>query len=342
MRLRLSSLLRHRRNRKRAPTHLAALIPRPSVYAAKGYGSLFAYCTEALLLSEDAACNRIAAAKTCRRFPAILESLASGGIPLTSIRILHPHLTAENCEAVLAKASGRSRREIEALVAELAPRPDAATSVRKLPAPTVTPLSPIPVTTAAEPPGALPRPVHHGQGGPREFPAAADFAPARDPDGDAGVIVERALALLLLKVESAKVGATKDPRAIRPGTDGTPSVSRHVATHDKRTAWNRDDAQRAFVSREGHRCTERAFLEFHHVHAYALGGPSTADNISLRCRRHNQYEAELAFGPRPAPPTIGSGSAPRLSCGGAGDPSAPRAAHMTTAPTAAAIRSLQP
>ena len=40
------------------------------------------------------------------------------------------------------------------------------------------------------------------------------------------------------------------------------------------------------------------FLEFHHIVPYALGGKATLENISLRCRRHNQYEAELVFGPR--------------------------------------------
>jgi hypothetical protein len=33
--------------------HLVALDARPSLYAARGYGSLFNYCTEALRLSED-------------------------------------------------------------------------------------------------------------------------------------------------------------------------------------------------------------------------------------------------------------------------------------------------
>jgi hypothetical protein len=46
------------------------------------------------------------------------------------------------------------------------------------------------------------------------------------------------------------------------------------------------------------RCKERVFLEFHHGKAHALGGPATLDNIALRCWRHNQYEAELVFGPR--------------------------------------------
>jgi hypothetical protein len=51
------------------------------------------------------------------------------------------------------------------------------------------------------------------------------------------------------------------------------------------------------VAANGRRCTERAFLELHHIHPHALDGPATVANISLRCRRHNAYEAELVFGP---------------------------------------------
>ena len=61
--------------------------------------------------------------------------------------------------------------------------------------------------------------------------------------------------------------------------------------------WQRDAGQCAYVSPTGRRCTERTFLEFHHIQAYALQGPATVANISLRCWRHNQYEAELVFGP---------------------------------------------
>jgi hypothetical protein len=83
-------------------THLSTLDRRPSVYAAQGYGSLFSYCTQALRLSEDAACNRIEAARACRRFPVILDLLALGDITLTSVRLLGRHLTPDNHQAVLA------------------------------------------------------------------------------------------------------------------------------------------------------------------------------------------------------------------------------------------------
>src|SRR5207249_8023246 len=93
--------------------HLATLDSRPAAYAARGYGSLFSYCTHALRLSEDAACNRIEVARACRRFPVMLDLLASGEVSLTAVRLLGRHLTPENHQAVLARASGCSRPQIE-------------------------------------------------------------------------------------------------------------------------------------------------------------------------------------------------------------------------------------
>jgi len=72
--------------------------------------------------------------------------------------------------------------------------------------------------------------------------------------------------------------------------------SRHIPAEVKREVWLRDEARCAFVAASGQRCTERAFLEFHHCEPYGVGGEPTVDNISLRCRPHNVYEAELVFG----------------------------------------------
>ena len=304
--------------------HLAALEARPSLYAARGHGSLFSYCTDVLHLSEDAACNRIAAARACRLFPAILDRLASGAVSLTCVRMLRPHLTPENHEAVLAKASGKTLREIEALIAELAPRPDVPTSVRKLPetALRTSDLSaaPAPSVPVLPPPARL-RPVIETTSPERYRVQFTIGKESHDrlrrlqallrreiPDGDAGQIVERALADFLEKVEKAKFAATSRPsRPIRRGTDTarmpdearTPMVrSRDIPNAVQRGAWRRDGGHCGFVSKDGVRCKERSFLEFHHIRAFARGGPATADNIGLRCRRHNQYEAELVFGPR--------------------------------------------
>jgi hypothetical protein len=55
-------------------------------------------------------------------------------------------------------------------------------------------------------------------------------------------------------------------------------------------------ARSAYVSPSGHRCTARRFLEFDHIDPVARGGRATADHLRLRCRAHNQLEAERIFG----------------------------------------------
>src|SRR5262245_11155097 len=105
------------------------------LYLSEGYSSLFTYCTQALHLSEHAAYGRIEAARVARRLPQILDLLADGSITLTTMCLLAPHLTAENCAAVLAAARHKSKRDVEQQVAALRPLPPVLAVVRKLPNP---------------------------------------------------------------------------------------------------------------------------------------------------------------------------------------------------------------
>ena len=114
--------------------HLAELDTR-DVYLREGYGSLHAYCCDALGLSDGEAYNRIEVARAARRFPVILDMLAAGTVTLTAVRLLAPRLTSANHRDVLASARSRKKSEIEEIVARLSPRPDVPASVRKLPAP---------------------------------------------------------------------------------------------------------------------------------------------------------------------------------------------------------------
>ena len=59
--------------------------------------------------------------------------------------------------------------------------------------------------------------------------------------------------------------------------------------------WARDGGRCRFEGPAG-RCTETGRLEFHHVIPYAHGGPTTVENLELRCAAHNQYEAEQCVG----------------------------------------------
>jgi hypothetical protein len=60
--------------------------------------------------------------------------MADGRLFLSGIARLAPLLTEANRDAVLARAAGMSKREIEELVVELSPKPDAPVVMRKLPA----------------------------------------------------------------------------------------------------------------------------------------------------------------------------------------------------------------
>ena len=114
------------------------------------------------------------------------------------------------------------------------------------------------------------------------------------PNGDPAEIFDRALTALLKDLGRRKLGAAKQPRAVAAPS----SASRNIPAHVKRAVVARDGAKCAFVAASGHRCAERAFLEFHHVVPYARGGPATETNIQLRCRTHNGYDAEAYFGQR--------------------------------------------
>jgi hypothetical protein len=111
------------------------------------------------------------------------------------------------------------------------------------------------------------------------------------PSGDPAVIFERALDLLLQDVEKKKLAVAAKPRPPRDSREGSRDIPAHVA----RAVWKRDGGQCAFVGRSG-RCSERRFLEWHHVQPFGHQGPATVANISLRCRAHNAYESELVFG----------------------------------------------
>ena len=130
---RLSELLRHsRRVEADLVAHVGEVDAR-RLYAREASPSMFAYCTQVLHLSEFEAYLRITVARAARLHPVLLAMLRDGSLHLSAVAKLAPHLTPENRGTLLARAAHRSKREVEELIAEIAPRPDALTVVRRLP-----------------------------------------------------------------------------------------------------------------------------------------------------------------------------------------------------------------
>jgi hypothetical protein len=113
------------------------------------------------------------------------------------------------------------------------------------------------------------------------------------PHGDIAIVFDRALTALLHDLARTRHAATGRPRSCRmpPRTD-----TRHIPAEVKRAVWDRDEGCCAFVGRGGRRCRSRAWLEYHHLIPYEEGGQATVENIRLRCRAHNQYEAWVYYG----------------------------------------------
>src|SRR6188768_935931 len=98
-----------------------------------GFSSLFAYCVEALGMSEGTAGRRVTAARVCRRFPEAFERVARGELHLCALCALAPHLNPENAAELFEACRGKTRRQIEVLVAVRFPRPDVREQIRRLP-----------------------------------------------------------------------------------------------------------------------------------------------------------------------------------------------------------------
>ncbi|HET9251151.1 MAG TPA: HNH endonuclease [Candidatus Eisenbacteria bacterium] len=112
------------------------------------------------------------------------------------------------------------------------------------------------------------------------------------PTGDVAEVLDRALDTLIVQLERQKIGSRTRSRTYQRIVER----SRYVPASVRRAVWERDKSRCTFVGANGHRCEAKRFLEIDHVQPYARGGKHTLEGLRLRCRAHNQYEAERLFG----------------------------------------------
>ena len=298
--------------------HIAEFDER-KLYLPEAYPSMRAYCLGALHFSEDAAYKRIQAARAARVFPVIFDAIEDGRLHLTAVVRLAPHLSPGTAAELLAAAAHKTTAEIELLLAERFPRPDTPACVRALEPQAATDqpaaasgelvLKPVPSNQSCS--VACMEPLGSGSNvsplSPGRFALELTMdAEMHDdlcyaqallghaiPSQDIVLVVRRGFKALIRELERSKLARVARSR---PSARGARSGSRHIAARVRRAVWLRDGGQCTFVSESGRRCEARTRLEFHHVVEFARGGEATIEGIRLRCRAHNQYEAERAFG----------------------------------------------
>lgn len=102
--------------------HLAEIDARKA-FVPEGYPSLWAYCREELKFSESVASRWMRAMKVTRRYPDVLVQLGAGRLTLCAVSMLADHLTDDNWREVVARAEGRTKIQVQEIVADLAPKP---------------------------------------------------------------------------------------------------------------------------------------------------------------------------------------------------------------------------
>lgn len=128
-----------------------------------GFSSLFAYCVEALHMSEGTAGRRVTAARVCRQFPEVFERVARGELHLCALCALAPHLNSKNATELFETCRDKTRRKVEELLAARFPRPDVRGQIRRLPlraqvaaGPSEAPLPPSRASEASPSPPGMP------------------------------------------------------------------------------------------------------------------------------------------------------------------------------------------
>ena len=258
--------------------------------------------------------------------------MAEGRLHLAAVCLLAPHLTAENAAGLIRAATHRAKFEIEAMLARsfsAAGLPAALRVVRAIPCPLLQEPAPAPGGEAGSEDGQLAPGQVHGddsQLAPGQVDGTAAGSPAEHyllqltigratqeklryaqsllshalPSGDVAQVLDRALDALIGQIERRRFGAgarvegNGTARPSRPRAAG--GGSRYIPVRVRRAVWERDGGRCTFVSARGHRCQAQRFLEFDHVVPVARGGTSTAEGLRLRCRAHNQYEADRVLG----------------------------------------------
>jgi 5-methylcytosine-specific restriction endonuclease McrA len=251
------------------------------------------------------------------------------------VKLLAPHFTRANVDELLATATHMTTAQVRQLVAERFPKPDMPTLVRAIAGPAaVQVLEPCEAVPSSEPDAAsllVPlvskpvAPTNSADSSAAMVPVVAASAayarieptsPGRYslqltlsqethsllreaqallghavPSGDIDTVLQRALNGLVQQLRKQKLAETEQPRAQRGSTS-----DRHIPAEVQRAVLKRDGGRCTFVTDTGKRCDETTRLEWDHVVPVARGGTSTAGNLRLLCRTHNQYAAEQLYG----------------------------------------------
>ncbi|HEX8790223.1 MAG TPA: hypothetical protein VF765_04675 [Polyangiaceae bacterium] len=261
--------------------HLAEVQER-RLHLETAWPSMLQFCVHMLGMSEDEACRRIHVARLARRFPDLLVRIERGELTLSTIALLHDALTPANYGELVEAAAGKTKAEVRSLLAKRSPKPDVPAAITAIPTQPPIPMTGVEAAPAPRLAGALQIAPLSETRHKVQFTAseelrkklerAQDLMRHANAEGDLAVVVERAVDLLLERLEKQRLGKTSRPRPPREESDRTGRVSQAT----RRAVFERDGERCTFTDAEGNRCPATAWLELDHVDPRARDGTRTS------------------------------------------------------------------
>ena len=254
--------------------HLIELENR-GVHRELGYSSLFDYCLRALKYSEASSSRRLAAARALRENPELADLFLGGQVTLCTIATAAKGLKEKRTE--VAEIVGKSKREVELLVAPTMPR----LKERIRPVVLEVPKAPLVPDTKREERYTISFSVTKEVY--REFEQVKNQLSCKL---GSNLSVEAIFKELIRRQLHTQVRSS----------NVAPKRSRYMSRSLKQEVRVRDNHQCTFVSPAGVRCSAKRYLHFDHINPWALGGSTELSNLRLRCSCHNRLYAEQTYG----------------------------------------------
>jgi hypothetical protein len=302
-------------------------VERRGLHLEKAYGTLTEYCIHELGYGDSSAGRRVRAARVIAKIPEVYDLLKKRELTFCAVVQVHGVLTPENKESLLPRLVGKSRSEIERILAEYLPPRKVAdqakpTVVKKLVAVESAPaaasssgaagaLAPELGEIPRHSDGSFPPTVKNSTPEMREvlekmyeirFAADEELMELirwmkshlshKFPEGASFLEIFK-YAMKYYK-DREDLTTNKPVRSVKtkPKTN-----TRHIPKAVQREVWRRNQGRCAFIGSNGRRCNSEYNLQFdHYPIPFARGGPSTVDNLRLLCAKHNRFTAEQSYG----------------------------------------------
>jgi 5-methylcytosine-specific restriction endonuclease McrA len=293
-------------------------IERRKLYSKLGYSSMFDYCTTRLHFSEPAAARRLRTARCLARFPQLGALLEAGEVNLSTVSMVAKLMTPATVDIILSRIRGKSRREVERLIAEYEPRMALPVDrVRAVVVPvgasrgfTVAGDSEKAPTCDAVPPPATPEHDLERRSV-IQFTAREEFMAKVErvrtlvwhqlPGASFEKLFELALDELIARRDPAARQKRREQRRPIVLPSSAEGSKRYVRAAVRDHVFARDGFRCTYVAADGRRCSATVALQVDHIRPIARGGASTTDNLRILCAQHNRLEGERLMG-RSVPP----------------------------------------